>query len=40
MSSDTEMSGYFALNAPSSAGSTYSPGMVLPPMTSSPLMRP
>ena len=40
MSSEIEISGYLALNWPMSAGSTYSPGIVLPPTTSSPLIRP
>src|SRR5438477_572538 len=35
-----EMSGYLPLNRPISAGSTYSPGIVEPPTTSSPDMRP
>ena len=35
-----EMSGYLSLNRPIMEGSTYSPGMVLAPTRSSPLMRP
>ena len=34
------MSGYFSLKRPIIAGSTYSPGMVLAPIRSSPLIRP
>ncbi len=34
------MSGYLPLKWPMIAGSTYSPGMVLAPTSSSPLMRP
>jgi hypothetical protein len=37
---DTAISGCLARNAPISAGSTYSPGMLEPPTISSPLSRP
>src|SRR6266850_5875701 len=40
MRSESETSGYFRRKAPISAGSTYSPGMLEPPSTSSPLTRP
>ena len=34
------MSGYFSLKRPMRDGSTYSPGIVLAPISSSPLIRP
>ena len=40
MRSEIDTSGYLPRKAPMSAGSTYSPGMVEPPTTSSPLTRP
>ena len=40
MSRVVEMSGNFSLKRPRMAGRMYSPGMVLPPTTSSPLIRP
>ncbi len=35
-----EMSGYFSLKRPIRVGSTYSPGIVLAPISSSPLISP
>ena len=40
MSRVIEMSGNFSLNRPRMAGRMYSPGMVLPPTTRTPLIRP